>query len=65
MKILVKNMKNGITYPVGDINKLEKAIKYLIENKAKREEFGSKSKKIIEDKFNWKKISKKILNYLA
>ena len=43
---------------------LEKAIKYLIKNERKREEFGSKSKKIIEDKFNWKKISKKILNYL-
>jgi len=64
-KILVKNMKNGINYPVGDINKLEKAIKYLIKNERKREEFGSKSRKIIEDKFNWKMISKKILNYLA
>ena len=62
---LVKNKKNGLTYPVGDIDKLESAIKYLINNPNKRKQYGKRSKKIIFDNYDWDKISKKIIKYLA
>ena len=62
---LVKNKKNGLTYPVGNIDKLESAIRYLINNPTKRKVYGANSKKIIFDKYNWSDISKKIIKYLA
>ena len=62
---LVKNKKNGLTYPVGNIDRLESAIRYLINNPDKRRLYGENSKKIIIDKYDWSDISKKIIKYLA
>ena len=57
-KELIKNGKNGLTFKVKDCKDLARKIKYMMENKEKREEFGKNAFKTIKEKYEIHKIIK-------
>lgn len=63
-RYLIKNMKNGILTPVGDVERLGENIVFLIKNKRISEGVGREAKKII-DRVNKEKIVTEWKDYIA
>ncbi len=49
--------------PIGDDQALTKKILYLLGNPAKAKEIGQAGRKMIREKFNQEKITKKMINF--
>ena len=58
---VVENGNNGILVPPGDVPALAEAIKKLALNPAFCQNMGQKAKKIVDERFNWDKITERIL----
>lgn len=56
----IENGKNGILVEP-NVDKISKKIEYLLENKQLAEELGRKAKKIVKEKFTWKKSSRSFI----
>jgi glycosyltransferase involved in cell wall biosynthesis len=57
---IIYNGVNGLLVPPRDVDKLAKAIIYLLKNKEKRLNMGIKAREIIINKFSWNKIVEEI-----
>jgi glycosyltransferase involved in cell wall biosynthesis len=63
-KLLVKNGKNGFKIPVKDSVSLANKMLWFINNKNQLNKMGKLSRKIVEKKFDVKKINKQLLRLL-
>ncbi len=61
LKTLVKNNIHGFLVDESNENEIEKAMKYLINNKKKAKDMGNKNLKEVIEKYNWKKITEQII----
>jgi glycosyltransferase involved in cell wall biosynthesis len=52
---------NGFTFKIDDVNELRKCLEMLIYDEKLRREMGYKSRKLVEEKLNWKTITLKYL----
>jgi len=52
---------NGFTFKIDDVNELRKCLEILIYDEKLRREMGYKSRKLVEEKLNWKTITLKYL----
>ena len=62
-KEIIKDGENGFLVPIGDDQALTKKILYLLGNPAKAKEIGQAGRKMIREKFNQEKITKKMINF--
>ena len=53
---LVSNNKNGILVSPGNVEQMVEALLRLLENPSLRNRMGDMGRKIVEEKFDWKKI---------
>jgi glycosyltransferase involved in cell wall biosynthesis len=53
---LVSNNKNGILVSPGNVEQLVEALLRLLENPSLRNRMGDMGRKLVEEKYNWKKI---------
>jgi glycosyltransferase involved in cell wall biosynthesis len=58
VRVLVRNGENGLTYPPGDRQALNKCLESLVSNPSYRKELGSQAEKTIAMAFDWKVIRK-------
>lgn len=58
---LVSNNKNGIIVSPGNVEQIVEALLRLLENPSLRNRMGNMGRKIIEEKFDWKKIGREYL----
>jgi len=57
---IITNLKNGLLVDLGDDKGLYKKIKYLIENRDIRINLGKNGRKLVEEKYSWKKVAKRV-----
>ncbi|OKY77386.1 MAG: Glycosyltransferase, AglL family [Candidatus Methanohalarchaeum thermophilum] len=55
----IKNNVYGKVIQPNNIEKLAKAITSILRNKEKKRKMGKRGRKLVEERFNWKKIAKK------
>ena len=63
-KETVEEGKNGFMVPIGSINELAKKMKWFIINKEKIEVMGLKSRTIVENRFDVRKVNEDMLRIL-
>ena len=61
---LIKNNYNGLTFQVKDLNDLANKIIELYNSKEKRLKFAKKSRQIVEEKYDIKKIIQQLDDFL-
>jgi len=54
---VVKDGENGLLVPPRDSEALADAIIYLLKNKDIRERMGENGRKLVEEKYTWKKVA--------
>ena len=59
---LVRNNENGLLVTPGDVEQLIDALLRLLENQPLRNKLGHMGRKLIEEKYDWKKIGQLYLN---
>lgn len=57
---LIQHKKNGMVYPDGSYEKMEQAVRYLLENPAKREEMGRQAYRTITELWNAKHAAREL-----
>jgi len=62
-KEIIKDGENGFLVPIGDSETLAKKILFLLNNPDKAKEMGQAGRKIVREKFNQEKITKKMINF--
>lgn len=60
-KEIVKNWKCGICIPPGEIDPLQKAMQYMIDNPDKAKEMGDNGRRAVLEEFNWGIEERKLL----
>lgn len=58
---LVSNNKNGFLVRPGNVEQIVEALLLLLENKSLRNKMGEMGRKIVEEKYSWKKIGQQYL----
>jgi len=61
-KEIIDKWKCGICIPPGDVDALQKAMQYMIENPDKAKEMGENGRRAVLEEFNWGQEDKKLLN---
>jgi len=63
-RVIIGNSKSGIYIPSSDPKDIADAIIYLYKNKKMLKKWGMLGRKIVEDKYDWNIVAKKLENYL-
>jgi glycosyltransferase involved in cell wall biosynthesis len=58
---VVKNNENGILVDPANVDQMVDALLCLLENPSMRNSMGNMGRKLVEEKFDWKKIGREYL----
>tara|TARA_Y100000589_G_scaffold132495_1_gene126445 strand:+ start:119829 stop:120971 length:1143 start_codon:yes stop_codon:yes gene_type:complete len=63
IKEVVKDGYNGILFEPGNINDMAEKISFLLNNKEDAKKMGKNGRKLMEEKFSWKKIAMQTITF--